>query len=64
MLASFEFVRWNACAQIRSRIILSSERVGRRSGGWVGGGGGGESEPMFTPRDKSPLLEKFSPEED
>ena len=41
------------CAQTRSRIILSSERVF----------GGMEFEPMLTPREKSPLP-KMSPEED
>ena len=42
------------CAQTRSRFTFSSERVL----------GGMESEPMLTPREKSPLLVKFSPEED
>ena len=41
------------CAQTRPRFILSSERV------W----GEMESEPMLTPREKSPLLETFSLEE-
>ena len=51
-------------AQIRPCFILSSER------GWgffvfFGGGGGGmESEPMSTPREKSPLPENFSLLED
>ena len=47
------------CAQTRPRFILSSKELG---GG--GGGGGMESEPMLTPREKSPLPEIFSPEED
>ena len=42
------------CAQDRPQFILSSERVF-----W-----GMESEPILTPREKSPLLEKLSPEED
>ena len=39
------------CAQTRPWFILSSER---------GLFGGMESEPMLTPREKSPLREKFS----
>ena len=42
------------CAQIRPRFILSCEKSL----------GGMESEAMLTPREKSPLPEKFSPEED
>ena len=41
------------CAQTRPRFILSSERVLRE---W-------SSEPMLTPREKSPLWEKFSEED-
>ena len=41
------------CGQVRTWFILSSKSLG-----------GMESEPMFTPREKSPLLEKFSSEED
>ena len=42
------------CAQTRPRSVLSSKRVL----------GGMESEPMLTPREKVPLPEKVSPEED
>ena len=42
------------CAQTRPWFVLSSERLFERV----------ESEPMLTPREKSPLPEKFSPEED
>ena len=42
------------CAQTRPRFILSLERVL----------GGMESEPMLTPREKSPLPKELSPEED
>ena len=46
------------CAQTRPWFILSSERV-------LGGGEGGmESESMLTQREKSPLPEKSSSEED
>ena len=41
------------CAQTRPRSILSSKSF------W-----GMESELMVTPREKSPLVEKFSPDED
>ena len=52
MSGSFEPERWNACEQTRPRFILSSERVL----------GGMESEPMSTPREKSPLTENNSPQ--
>ena len=42
------------CTQTRPRFILSSKTVL----------GGKESEPMLTPMETSPLLEKFSSEED
>ena len=42
------------CAQTRPWFMLSSERFG----------GGMESEPMLTPREKSPLPEKVTSEED
>ena len=48
-------VRWKCmCTQPRPRFILSTERVFC----------GMESEPMLSPREKSPLPGKFSPEED
>ena len=76
MSGFFESVRWNACVyrldlglyshpKLRIDIGLYShpnEFFGRGRGG--GGGGCVESEPMLTPREKSPLLEKFSTEED
>ena len=52
------------CAQTRPWFILSPKRVCRRGGGGGVGGGKVESEPILVPREKSPLLEKFSSEED
>ena len=53
MLGSFESMRWNACVHRIDLGLYShpKENLGR---------GGLESEPMLTPRDKSPLPEKFS----
>ena len=45
MSGSFESMWWNVCAQTRPWSILSSKRVL-----------GNESEPMLTPREKSPVL--------
>ena len=44
------------CAQTRLVYTLIRKNL-------VGGGGGMESEPMLTPREKSPLPEKFSQED-
>ena len=52
MSGSFESVRWNACMH-RLDLGLYSQVFLEM-----------ESEPMLTPREKSPLPENFSPEED
>ena len=54
MSGSLESVRWNACVH---RLHLSLYSYPKEFGGM-------ESEPMSTPRKKSPPLEKFSQEED
>ena len=54
MSGSFEFVQWNSCV---NRLDLSLYYIPRVLGGM-------ESETVLTPREKSPLLEKFSSEED
>ena len=54
MSGSFESVRWNACVH---RLDLSFTLIQKSFRGM-------ELEPMLTPRGKSPLLEKLSPEED
>ena len=54
MSGSFESVRWNACVH---RLDLSFSFIRQSFGGM-------ESEPMLTPREKSPLQEKFSARED
>ena len=53
MSGSFESLRWNACVH---RLHLSLYSHPKEFGGM-------ESEPMLTPREKSLLPEKFSPEE-
>ena len=51
MSGSLESVRWNAYVQTTPRFILSSSF------------GGKETEPIWTPREKSPLPEAFSSED-
>ena len=51
---SFESVRWNACMHRLDLRLYSHPKEF-----W-----GMESEPMLTPREKSPLMEHFSSEED
>ena len=55
MSGSFKPMSLNACVHRLDLFELSSERVL--------GGIRMESEPMLTPTEKSPLLEKFSPED-
>ena len=55
MSGSFESVRWNACAHSHPKEFFFF---------FFGGGEGDGSEPMLTPREKSPLPEKFFREED
>ena len=55
MSGSFESARWNACVQ---RLDLGLYSHPKEFGGG-GGGGWVESEPMLTPREKSPLQEKI-----
>ena len=57
MSGSFESVQWNVCVH-RLDLSLYSHRNGKSFGGM-------ESEPMLTPRGKSPLPEKkLSTEQD
>ena len=54
MSGSFESVRWKACVH---RLYLGLYSHSKEFWGM-------DSEPMSTPREKSPLPEKFSQEED
>ena len=54
MSGSFESLRWNACVH---RLDLVFTLIRKSSCGM-------DSEPMLTPREKSPLPENFSSEED
>ena len=54
MSGSLEFVRWNACVHRLNLGLYSHPKEFL----------GMESEPMLTPREKSPLSETFSSEED
>ena len=57
MSGSFESVRWNAFVHILLIHMTTAYPVIRKSLG------GMESQHMFTPREKSPLPEKISPED-
>ena len=54
MSGSFESVRWNACVHKLDLGLYSHLKEF----------GGMDSEPMSTPKEKSPLPEKFSSQED
>ena len=65
MLGSLEFVRWNACVHRLDLCLYSHPKeffggVGRGREGR--GGRPMESEPIVTPREKSPLPEKKCPQ--
>ena len=57
MSVSFESVRWNACVYKLDLGLYSHPIEFFFFFFFLGGGGGGgvESEPMLTPREKSPL---------
>ena len=55
MSGSFESMQWNACVHRLNLGLYSHQKKSL---------GGMESEHMLAPREKSPLHEKFSTEED
>ena len=64
MSGSFESVRWKACVYRLDLNLYPHPKEVFFGGGEGGRGGGMETEPTLTPKEKSPLPEKFSSEED